>query len=65
MNFRTQTIEGELHSVYRMPEGDWGASAVGFMSDGFDTVENAYAWIIKKLEQHIHEPANTEGKEVG
>ncbi len=36
--------------VYQMPQGDWGASGGGFISDGFATELEAEEWAIKQYE---------------
>ena len=36
--------------VYHMPQGDWGASSGGLISDGFDTEIAAEEWAIKQYE---------------
>lgn len=47
-----------MYDVYVMPQGDWGAFAVGTFSDGFKTREDALEWCCKKMEEYINKGEN-------
>ena len=35
-------------NIYKMPQGDWGCSVLGFISDGFKSRQAAEQWVINK-----------------
>lgn len=42
-------MESKSWDVYQMPEGDWGATASGDVSDGFATEVEALRWVCDRL----------------
>jgi len=39
---------GDFH-IYQMPDGTWGASIPGTITDGFATKEEALEWVRKRF----------------
>jgi len=40
-------------NIYQMPDGVWGASYLGTISDGFSSRAAAVEWMLGQLEPHV------------
>jgi len=40
-------------NIYQMPDGEWGASYLGTISDGFSSRADAVEWMLGQLEPHV------------